>query len=53
VVERLEDILTQFGNRIADANEQNRAREGARPRLLLDHHPIRDFFIADAILTYL
>jgi hypothetical protein len=47
-VEKLEDILTRFGK---GANEQNRASEGARPRLPLDYHPVRDFFIADTILT--
>jgi plasmid replication initiation protein len=42
VVEKLEDILTRFGNKIA-------ARQDARPRLLPDRHPVRDFFVADIL----
>jgi plasmid replication initiation protein len=49
VVEKLEDILTRFGNKIASAAEQDRAGEGARARLLPDRHPVRDFFIADIL----
>jgi plasmid replication initiation protein len=42
VVEKLEDILTRFGNKIAIANKQD-------ARLLPDRHPVRDFFIADIL----
>jgi plasmid replication initiation protein len=47
VVEKLEDILTRFGNKIA--NEQGRAQQSAQPALLQDRHPVRDFFIADIL----
>jgi plasmid replication initiation protein len=49
VVEKLEDILTRFGNKIANAGEQDRAGQGAKPKLLPDRHPVRDFFIADIL----
>jgi plasmid replication initiation protein len=48
-VEKLEDILTRFGNKIANAGEQHRAGQGAKPHLLPDRHPVRDFFIADIL----
>jgi plasmid replication initiation protein len=47
VVEKLEDILTRFGNKIA--NEQGRAQHSTQPALLPDRHPVRDFFIADIL----
>jgi plasmid replication initiation protein len=47
VVEKLEDILTRFGNKIANGGDQDRAGQGGRPNLLPDRHPVRDFFIAD------
>ena len=49
MVEKLEDILTRFGNKIANAGEQDRAGQGAKPKLLPDRHPLRDFFIADIL----
>ena len=48
-MEKLEDILARFGNKIANAGEQHRARQGAKPPLLPDRHPVRDFFIADIL----
>jgi plasmid replication initiation protein len=48
-MEKLEDILTRFGNKIANAAEQHRAGQGAKPHLLPDRHPVRDFFIADIL----
>jgi plasmid replication initiation protein len=48
-MEKLEDILTRFGNKIANAAEQDKAEQGTRPRLLPDRHPVRDFFIADIL----
>jgi plasmid replication initiation protein len=47
-MEKLEDILTRFGNKIAD-NAQKLAERGAQPSLLPDRHPVRDFFIADIL----
>jgi plasmid replication initiation protein len=47
VVEKLEDILTRFGNKVANGGENNGAEQGAKPKLLPDRHPVRDFFIAD------
>jgi plasmid replication initiation protein len=49
VVETLEDILSRFGSKIASAGGQDRAGQGAQPRLLPDRHPVRDFFIADVL----
>ena len=48
-MEKLEDILARFGNKIANAGEQHRAGRGAKPHLLPDRHPVRDFFIADIL----
>jgi plasmid replication initiation protein len=48
-VERLEDILTRLGTKIASAGDQDAAGQGARQRLLPDRHPVRDFFIADIL----
>jgi plasmid replication initiation protein len=48
-VEKLEDILTRFGNKIASAGEQDRAGQGDRSRLLPERHPNRDFFVADIL----
>jgi plasmid replication initiation protein len=48
VVEKLEDILTRFGDKIA-ADSQDTAGHGAKPRLLPDRHPVRDFFVADLL----
>jgi plasmid replication initiation protein len=48
VVERLNDILTRLGSKIAD-DTQKLAGQGARPALLPDRHPVRDFFIADIL----
>jgi plasmid replication initiation protein len=45
VVEKLEDILTRFGNKVAGDNV---GRQGT-PKLLPDRHPVRDFFIADVL----
>ena len=49
MVEKLEDILTRFGNKITNAGEKDRAGQGARPPLVPDRHPVRDFFIADIL----
>ena len=49
MVEKLEDILTRFGNKIANVDEQAEAGQGAKPRLLPDRHPNRDFFVADLL----
>ena len=46
-MEKLEDILTRSGNKVASASEQERVGERAKPKLLPDRHPVRDFFIAD------
>jgi plasmid replication initiation protein len=43
-VEKLEDILTRFGNKVATTEGQD-----AKPALLPDRHPTRDFFIADIL----
>jgi plasmid replication initiation protein len=48
VVEKLEDILMRFGNKIAD-DAQKLAGQSARPTLLPDRHPVRDFFIAEIL----
>src|SRR5690242_4391114 len=50
-MEKLEDILTRFGNKIANANadEQNKPRQNAQPALLSNRHPTRDFFVADIL----
>jgi plasmid replication initiation protein len=42
VVEKLEDILTRFGDKIA-------AAQNAHPQLSPDRYPIRDFFVADIL----
>jgi plasmid replication initiation protein len=49
VVEKLEDILIRFGNKIANAGSQEGAGQGAHPRLLPERHPNRDFFVADIL----
>jgi hypothetical protein len=49
VVEKLDDILTRFGNKIAREAEQNKAGQCERAHLLLDRHPVRDFFVADIL----
>jgi plasmid replication initiation protein len=49
MVEKLEDILTRFGNKIANAGEQHKAGPGTQPALLPDRHPNRDFFVADIL----
>jgi plasmid replication initiation protein len=49
VVEKLEDILTRFGNKVANAGDQDRVGQGARARLLPERHPNRDFFVADLL----
>jgi plasmid replication initiation protein len=49
VVEKLDDILTRFGNKVASAGEQDRTGQGAKPRLLANRHPNRDFFVADLL----
>jgi hypothetical protein len=52
VVEKLEDILTRFRNKVASSEGQSAANtegQGARPALLSDRHPNRDFFIADIL----
>jgi plasmid replication initiation protein len=48
VVEKLEDILTRFGDKIA-GDSQETAGQGAKPHLLPDRHPVRDFFVADIL----
>jgi Replication initiator protein A len=48
VVEKLEDILTRFGNKIV-ADDLHKAGQGARSRLLPDRHPTPDFFVADIL----
>jgi plasmid replication initiation protein len=48
--ETLQDILTRFGRKVASAgDDNNRAGQGAKPHLLPDRHPVRDFFIADLL----
>jgi len=48
--ETLQDILTRFERKVASAgDEDNRAGEGAKPHLLPDRHPVRDFFIAEIL----
>jgi plasmid replication initiation protein len=48
VVEKLEDILTRFGDKIA--GDKNTAGQGGGVlRLLPDRHPDRDFFVADLL----
>jgi len=47
-VESLSDILTRLGSKITD-DTQKLAEQGARPALLPDRHPVRDFFIADIL----
>jgi hypothetical protein len=47
-VEKLEDILTRFGEKVA-AGEPQTVGQGAKPRLLPDRHPNRDFFVADIL----
>jgi len=42
VVEKLEDILTRFGKKIANAGDQDRAGQ-VGPHLLPDRHPVRAF----------
>ena len=49
MMEKLEDILARFGNKIANAVEPHRAGQGAKPHLLPDCHPVRDFFIANIL----
>ena len=49
MVEKLEDILSRLGTKIASAGQQDKAGQGTRPRLLPDRHPVRDFFIADIL----
>lgn len=49
MVEKLEDILARFGNKITSAGDQDRAGQGTRSHLLPDRHPVRDFFIADIL----
>jgi plasmid replication initiation protein len=48
VVEKLEDILARFGNKIA-ADDIDKVGQGARRRLLPDRHPTPDFFVADIL----
>jgi plasmid replication initiation protein len=45
-VEKLEDILTRFGNKIT-ANERKKVTP--QPPLLPDRHPNQDFFVADIL----
>jgi len=47
VMEKLEEILTRFGDKIANAGDQDRAGRTLGPHLLPDRHPVHDFFIAD------
>ena len=48
--ETLQDILTRFERKVASADDDNnRVGQGAKPRLLPDRHPVRDFFIADIL----
>jgi plasmid replication initiation protein len=49
VVEKLEEILTRFGDKVAGYNAPDRGGQGARSRLLPDRHPVRDFFITDIL----
>jgi plasmid replication initiation protein len=49
VVEKLEDILTRFGNKVTNSGDHDRGGQGARSRLLPDRHPNRDFFVADLL----
>jgi Replication initiator protein A len=46
VVEKLEDILTRFSEKIADDGATG---QGGPPRLAPDRHPVRDFFVADIL----
>jgi len=47
-MEKLEDILTWFGSKIAN-NAQKLVERDAQPPLLPDRHPVRDFFIANIL----
>ena len=49
MVEKLEDILTRFGNKIANACTEDKIEQGTKRHLLPDRHPVRDFFIADIL----
>lgn len=49
VVEKLEDILTRFGNKVAGGNKIDKAGQGEQTRLSPDRHPNRDFFVADIL----
>ena len=42
MAEKLEDILTRFGDKIAGDSQEDTAGQGAKP-LLPDRHPVRDF----------
>jgi plasmid replication initiation protein len=48
VADSLNDILARLGSKIAD-DTQKLAGRGARPVLLPDRHPVRDFFVADIL----
>jgi plasmid replication initiation protein len=53
-MEKLEDVLKRFGDKISLASEETVPRssevgQGRAPRLLPDRHPVRDFFIADIV----
>jgi plasmid replication initiation protein len=47
-MEKLEDILTRFGSKIAN-NAQKLTERDAQLALLPDRQPVRDFFIADIL----
>lgn len=49
VVEKLEDILTRFGNKVAGGNKIDKTGQGEQTRLSPDRHPNRDFFVADIL----
>jgi plasmid replication initiation protein len=48
VADSLNDILARLGSKIAD-DTQKLTGQGARPVLLPNRHPVRDFFVADIL----
>ena len=50
MVEKLGDIITRFGQKVAESKQGEVSAEvDRRSSLLPDRHPTRDFFIADIL----
>ena len=49
MVEKLEDIFTQFGNKVVSNKQSAAIGQSRAGRLLPDRHPVRDFFVADLL----